>query len=237
MGGLNNGKAKVHLIGLRIATKVGCEDAKRKVRYTPSYIRADGKVIPALCKCTAFINHRRSGKASIYQLSAWNKLADIFAKGMSPGKELYAECRVESYYSDVYNLAGQKMLNADGSAVQVLRHNFIVEDFLYGSDGNKFIDHEVLNGKRPPNWNDKGEGTAAWNAILDKRNATTYVEGRATFGFAQVVKKNAPTVTAPPETGLPEEVKTATEQADALKNSFGNMSGAQRAVGQDEDPF
>ena len=240
--GLNQGIAKGHLIGLRVASPLesDVDITKRRVTYIPAYIRADGKPIRSLCKVTAFVNHKGSDKASLFTLSAWGKLADIFARGMSPGKEFYADVRIESYYANVYNKAGQKVLNPDGTDLQVLKHSYIVEDFLFGDDSKKYIDHEILNGKRPENWNDGAEGSAAWKAVLDRRNATQYQDGKATFGYAKVIKR---TVTAAPQTtagNLPNEVANAAGNAEALSKSFGNMNqGAAQGTtaGTDEDPF
>lgn len=233
----NEGVAKGHLVGLRVATPVGADVSKRRVIYTPGYIRADGKAIGQLCKVTCFLNHgkKANDKASLFTIHAWNKLADVFARGMSPGKELYAEVRMESYYSNVYNKGGQQLMNQDGTAVQVLKHTFTVTDFKFGDDSRKFINDEILNGKRPENWNDGAEGTAAWRAVLDRRNAAQYVDGRETFGYARVIKKT--TTNTATGTGLPADVQTAADQAGQLKESFGNMGEGQQALGQDDDPF
>lgn len=223
MSGLNLGIAKGHFVGLRIATKIGAEVAKRKVTYIPGYTRNDGKAIPACCKMQAFVNHPRKDEGSIYTVTAWGKLADRCAKGMSPGKEFHADVRIESYYGRVWNNAGTLLTNPDGSEVKVLKHNFIIEDMRFGADGNKFVESDIAAGKRPQNWNDGGPGTEAWLAVLKARNDYTYDGTSDTFGYAKVVKPN--TATAAAGAGLPAEVENATG-GEALKEAFGKMGDA-----------
>lgn len=233
--GSNQGKAKGHLVGLRVATQIGCETAKRKVTYIPGYIRGDGKQIQACCKVTAFINHEKDYGSSIFVVTGWGKLADILAKGMSPGKEFYADVRIKSYYGNVYNNAGHQVMNPDGSQLQTLRHNFVIEDFLFGDDGRNFIDNDILMKKRPANWNTEA-GKGAWLNILERRNAAVHVPGQATYGYAKVTMNKAATGQAPVQTNTgmvtEAEVRAAAEQANALKTSFDQTNGAGEQAGQ-----
>lgn len=209
MAGTSIGMGTCTLVGLRVSVQP---------TYIPGYEK-NGQTINPCLKVRAFVN-RKNGRSDIYDLRLWGKLADIGAKSLSVGKEFHAEVRPESYEGRVWRDKGKELvLNSDGTPCTVLKSAFVVKDIVFGAESNKHIAEEIQSGKRPANYNDGGQGSQTWSAILKARTAYLYDGKSATFGYANV--RPAGTTAAPAQT-LQNQIATATDPAMAA--AFGGTS-------------
>jgi len=211
MAGTSIGMGTVTLVGLRVSVPP---------TYIPGYTKPDGKKVNPCLKVRAFINNKR-GKSDIYDIRMWGPLADTGAKSLSVGKEFHATLRPESYEGRVWKDQGSSLvLNSDGTELKVLKHCFVVEDIVFGAESNKHIQEEIASGKRPATWNDGGQGTAAWKAILNSRKEYKYDGNAETFGYAKV-RKNGTTHSG---ANLQNQVAAAADGNKAVQDAFGNAA-------------
>lgn len=226
MAGTSIGLGTCVLVGLRVSVPP---------TYIPGYEK-NGQTINPCLKVRAFVN-KKNGRSDIYDLRMWGKLADIGARSLSVGKEFHARLRPESYEGRVWKDKGKELvLNSDGTPCTVLKTAFVVEDIVFGAESNKHITDEISGGKRPANWNDGGQGSAAWKAILQARAActTTRMEGNIEkFGHA-VVRRAGTTAAVAPAGNLQNTVAAAVDSNPALNAAFGNAAALANAG---KDPF
>jgi hypothetical protein len=166
------------------------------------------------------------------KLTAWGKLAHVFAKSLSPGKELHAFCRVRSYPKRVYQPStvpgqpGAPVLKADGTILTVDTVGFEIEDYVFGADSAKHIDKEIADGIRPPHWNVKGHPEEAmWKERLKARSAAEFNPNASVYGFAKVRNITGSNISA---------WNPALEQGNATPQDVQNTftSGGQPMTGQ-----
>jgi len=216
MAGTSIGMGTSMLVGLRVSVPP---------TYIPAYEK-NGQTINACLKVRAFIN-RKTDRSDIYDLRLWGKLADIGARSLSVGKEFHAEVRPESYNGRVWGDKGAKLcLNSDGTPVTTLKTAFVVKDIVFGAESNKHIAEEIAAGKRPATYNDGGQGSQAWSAILKTRAAYVYDGASPTFGYAKVFK--AGTAVAG---DLQNAVAGAVDNTQAVNDAFGNAQALAAAGG------
>lgn len=219
MAGTSIGMGTIMLVGMRVSVPP---------TFIPGYTKPDGKEINPCLKVRAYVN-RKNGRSDIYDVRMWGNLAITGAKSLSVGKEFHARLRPESYEGRVWKDKGATLLtNSDGTDVKVLKHSFVVEDIVFGAESNKHITEEIAAGKRPANWNDGGEGSKAYKAVLIARKEFKYDGTSKTFGYAKVQKNGT---SHAPEAPLQNQVATAANNP-ALQQAFGNA-----AAMADDNPF
>lgn len=179
--------------------------------YYPKHMRQDNRIVPARWEGSFFINNmyytdpnsgeRREGRKDIIRICAWNGnnaqpgrgLADLFAKSMSPGKELSGEFDMRTYDRKVYLSNGQMVTEPDGTPVTIPGMiKFYVErgKFVLGADSSKFIQAEIQDGLRPPDWtNAASPNYQRWQQANADRNAEVW-QGLPFYGYAQVFIEN-----------------------------------------------
>jgi hypothetical protein len=212
MAGTSIGMGSITLVGMRVSVPP---------TYIPGYTKPDGKVVNPCLKVRAFVN-RKGGRSDIYDVRMWGPLADTGAKSLSVGKEFHARLRPESYEGRVWKDKGQSIvLNSDGTPLMVLKHSFVVEDIVFGAESNKHVTKEIGEGKRPANWNDGGEGSKAYKAVLIARKEFKYDGAAESFGYAKVRKNGTSHV---PAAALQNEVAGAVADNAALQAAFGNAA-------------
>jgi hypothetical protein len=231
MAGTSIGMGTCTLVGLRVSVPP---------TYIPGYEK-NGQTISPCLKVRGFVN-RKNGRSDIYDLRLWGKLADIGARSLSVGKEFHAEVRPESYQGRVWKDKGNELvLNTDGTAVTVLKTAFVVKDIVFGAESEKHITDEIAAGKRPANYKDGGQGSAAWSETLKKRAActTTRIEtykGKQVEMFGHAIVQRAGATAAPaPAANLQNQVANAADDP-ALNAAFGNAQAMHNA-GTGNGPF
>lgn len=228
MGGTSIGMGSCNLVGLRVSVPP---------TYIPGYEK-NGQTINPCLKVRAFVN-RKNGRSDIYDLRLWGKLADIGARSLSVGKEFHAELRPESYEGRVWKDKGKELvLNSDGTPVTVLKTAFVVKDIVFGAESNKHITDEIAAGKRPANYNDGAQGSAAWSATLKQRAACTTtrtetINGQTVEMFGHAIVRRAGATAAPAGNNLQGAVANAADNPN-LQAAFGN---AQAMANTGSNPF
>jgi hypothetical protein len=177
--------------------------------YYPKHQKENGAVISARFETSCYVNHmnytdpktnqRVPGRRDVIRIVAWNGqnaqpgrgLADIFAKAITPGKELSAKMDMRTYSRKVYLSNGHRVLEIDGiTPVEIpgmIKFYVNRGQFIFGSDSAKFIEAEIADGKRPRGWNILTSAEhQAWLTICAERNASVW-QGAPIYGFAQVL--------------------------------------------------
>lgn len=173
-------------------------------RYHPAYTKADGTDVSARWTGQIAINHRpyKDGQGNNVQINAdylrvtvWsakgnpNGLAESYARSMCIGMELIVHCELKPFKSDIYE-NNQKLVRADGSAIQVEKMGFTVipGSTMFLGESDKSIDGQIKSGLRPAGWNIPGHpDNAAWKATIAAKNAEQYTPGKEMFGYAVVM--------------------------------------------------
>lgn len=183
MAGTSNGFAKHQFTGARVGVT-----EKNPLIYTPAHRKPDGKEISARLVIPVLINEYGQTDPDGYRLIAWGGRADLFAKNLPKGKEMHFFATSRSYWANVFNNAGQQIMQPDGvTPLQVRQLSFTIRDFVWGADSFASLQAEIAAGIRPADWNVPGSpGNTAWKQILAQRAATFYMGGEI-YGYAKVV--------------------------------------------------
>ncbi len=220
MAGTSIGMGKSHFTGLRVSVPP---------TYIPAYEK-NGGTISSCLKVKVFCN-RKNDRSDVFDLTMWGKLADAGAKSLSVGKEIHVEARPESYDARIWNEDDVVITKKDGTPQTVRKINFVVTDIVFGSESDKHIQAEIAAGKRPANYNDGGQGSEDWRAMLKARSAYVYNGQTKMFGFANV--RNAGTTGVAAQQSLQTQVTGAVEGTDAVQAAFGGV----QQVASDVNPF
>jgi len=191
MAGSNRSMIKVFAANLRtadIATYYPAHSKNGKNVSQRIVIRAVGNI--------ANKSNDGEGETIGMNITAWNKLADVLARSMSPGKEFTADLKMHTYKGRAYFKASKdakavpvQMQTAAGLVnVEVEKTSFEVKEILFGAEAEKVIYSEIHDEKiRPAGWNIAGSADhTAWLAMLKQRNSQQYTPGMKKFGYAKV---------------------------------------------------
>lgn len=179
--------------------------------YYPAHVK-NGKQVSARWEGNVIINgadwtdangQRHEGSTEAVRLIVWNSknaaagkgFADIFAKCVSPGKELSCTCKIHTFQKRIF-VNGQPLVGQDGQPITYQAVAFrVVDDVIFGSDSARQIEAEVgaYNGQmnffsRPRLWNVPGEAdNEAWKQINAWRMSQVWDGQSGTYGYARVI--------------------------------------------------
>lgn len=179
--------------------------------YYPAHVK-NGKQVSARWEGNVIINgaewtdangQRHEGSTDAVRLIVWNSknaaagkgFADIFAKCVSPGKELSCTCKIHTFQKRIF-VNGQPLVGQDGQPITYQAVAFrVVDDVIFGSDSARQIEAEVgaYNGQmnffsRPRLWNVPGEAdNEAWKQINAWRMSQVWDGQSGTYGYARVI--------------------------------------------------
>ncbi len=198
-----------------------------ELQYVPGHVRpGDGKEIQARCIIPVYENTARAdgqGNSISHQfrLTAWNVLADICAKSLPKGKEFSAVCSPRQYKGRVFysNLAPVNDI-ATGQPLMTNKVSFNIDEISFGIDSADFLNKEIQERRRGPQWNIPGtQDHANWLARIADIKAMKYIVGAEHFGYAKVL---APTVggaaSAQPDPNLVNTAFAGAETVAAASN-------------------
>lgn len=179
--------------------------------YYPRFRKQNGVIVPARWEGSFYKNNmywsdpqtgeRREGRKDIIRICAWNGnnaqkgrgLADLFAKAISPGKELSGVFEMRTYDRKVYLQNGHQVMESDGSPLIIPGMiKFYVErgQFVLGADSAKFVQAEIDDGIRPSDWmNAASPNHQRWQQANRERMNEVW-EGLPYYGYAQVITQN-----------------------------------------------
>lgn len=146
----------------------------------------------------------QEGETTFIKLVVWNGknaqagkgLADTFAKCISVGKELGANCRLRSYQKRMFH-NGQPLCDPQGNVIMIDSICLVFkDDLVFGDDSNKVILDETSRydgnpsfGSRPPMWNVLGNpDQVKWaKEIVPARMAVVWDGQADRYGYARVI--------------------------------------------------
>ena len=210
--------------------------------YIPTHRNASGKVVRAQYKVNAFLTDnffKKTGdtkKGQAVPLSFWGTNANTAAHYMGPGKQLILmKGRLTPYKGRVFH--NQVVVVApDGSGpLMVPKMGIEITFFEFGKDAQNLAKQEVLEAKRPANWDDHAEGAAAWRAYQSQKKNMHYDGTSGTFGYGDVKIPNYPGVVYDPALARDPNPKVApmpssNGYAAPIAAPFANAAGSPRAV-------
>lgn len=220
---MNTGLAHILFAGLRAAGHKNDAGQVFGGIYYPAHTK-NGKFVPARFEANFFLNKRgwtndagakQEGKSDVIRIVVWNSKkaapgkgrADHFAKIISVGKELTAECELNTFLKRIF-LNGNVVVNpATNQPIEYQAVSFRISgEVNYGDDAENTLKREIAAykgqpnfGSRPPQWNVLGhvDNTAWKDVVLPARMASVYNGTAATYGYARVlVPEGATVVTA-----------------------------------------
>lgn len=228
------------LAGVRAVGSKGADGNVYGGIYYPEHFK-NGNQVSARWEGNVAINgrdwtdetgQRREGRRTYLRLVVWNSknaapgkgLADIFAKYVSPGKELSCEVEPESFDKRIF-VNGQPILDAQGQPITTNAIVFRVTGKLeLGDDSSKQIAAEVGRWNptamdiymRPPQWNVQGtQDNQTWKQIVATKSAMAYDGQSKVFGYARVLLPEG----AQPVTGqMPQTAPTQTTMPNMAAN-------------------
>lgn len=239
------------LAGVRAVGSKGADGNVYGGIYYPEHFK-NGKQVSARWEGNVAINgrdwtdetgQRREGRRTYLRLVVWNSknaapgkgLADIFAKYVSPGKELSCEVEPESFDKRVF-VNGQPILDAQGQPITTNAIVFRVTGKLeLGDDSSKQIAAEVGRWNpaapdiymRPPQWNVQGtQDNQAWKQIVATKSAMVYDGQSKVFGYARVLMPEG----AQPVTGQMPQTAAAPNMTATQQTTMPNMTANQQPI-------
>jgi len=258
---MNTGLAHILFAGLRSAGHK--EEATGKTYggiYYPAHTK-NGKVVQARFEANFFLNKRgyvdangvkQEGKSEVIRLVVWNSKnakpgkgrADHFAKIISVGKELTAECEINTFPKRIF-LNNQPVVNpATNQPLEYQAVTFRVSgEVNYGDDAENTLKREIAAyngqpnfGSRPAHWNVIGhvDNTAWKEVVLPARMASVYNGTAASYGYARVMLPEGAVALTPD--AMAAQNAGATTTATAPTAAAADLTG-QNATGGDEYPL
>lgn len=235
---MNASIERTFLGGIRSA---GSKDRKTGIQYGGIYYPAhvkNGRLVQARFEANFFINrpsYKRDGvtiegKHDIVKIVAWNSAkaapgkgqADLLAKVVSVGKEIFADVEINSYKKRIF-VNNQPIINPEsGNPIEETAYSFRIKgDVRFGDDSTDTVKKETAayTGQanfcsRPAMWNVTGHAdNALWKDILTQRMASVHNGVTANYGYARVV--------------MPEGAVPATPENLAAVNAQAPVAGSQ----------
>jgi len=243
MAGTSRGFIKTIIGGIRVAG----DHTKNAVVYYPAHSK-NGVNVNQRCTIRGCVNIPSKMKGGedkkVYlTFTAWNKLADVCAKSMSPGKEFdVLDAGFNQYEGTVYirNAAGQNVpvtiQTPQGQVVvKTTKIGYKIEEIRFGAESEKFIASQ----NRPAGWNVTGSpANLAFKEALKQWNDTAYDPAKPLFGFAKVVKVEGPGIGAFDPNQKPVYNRGVVAQAGGTLEAqvIGATAAATAAAGMPEAP-
>ena len=156
---------------------------------------------------------RQEGSSDYVRLVVWNSknaasgkgLADVFAKCVSPGKEISCVCKIHTFQKRLF-INGQPIADTQGQPITYPAVSFRVnDDVIFGADSNRSVAGEIaaFSGQmnfqsRPQYWNVVGHAdNEAWKQIVAWRMAQIWDGQSGSYGYARVIVPEGAQVTMP----------------------------------------
>lgn len=194
-----NSTAICTFANIYVAGQIVAGQWPQHLKLIPAHITADGKKISAKLEFAAYANMRRgtnvktgeAGRADAFKFTIWGPAATLGAKTLTIGKMLTVICEPRSYIGRHFRPDGQQVIDSTGQPVMVNKVNFNIDQFELGNDGAKWIEFEIINGRRPAQWNNpQHPDNAAWRNEIARRMALTWDGRSPSFGYARIIAPN-----------------------------------------------
>lgn len=186
MSGRAIGLAGAFFAGVRVAGEL---------TWIPAHTK-NGVKINSRCIIPVYRNSHRGkdqktgekGRSDSFRLVVWGKLADTCAKSLKKGDAIDVFAEPHSYLGKLFNQNGSLRLDSTGQPIEINKVAFTILNIVFGEESQKAIDEEVMNGRRPPQWNVKGHPNFdLWIRMLHDKQAEVWDGRNPIFGKARVV--------------------------------------------------
>jgi hypothetical protein len=208
--------------GLRVASTV----------YTPAHSK-NGKNISARLTINAFMNipsraNEGEGRTEAVPFTLWDKMADIGAKVLSPGKEFNCLAQLHVYSGRVF-VNNQPIADSQGNLIMTKKFSYTIRQITFGEESEKHIMNEIQAQLRPVNWRVPGHPEQLrWKEILKARMALAFAPNMTQYGFAKVSLPTGAGIGAyipnAPASASPAAMGAALVTPSAVATAFGGFN-------------
>ena len=182
---MGNGIVTMTIIGGRVATSIDTKENSKQMTYYPAHTNEKGKDVSARLTIPILVNLKNQEAPNNMLITAWGGMADVCAKALSPGREINTVVEPRQYQT-TYKVKGQPVL-INNAPLNITGYSYTLKEISFGAESASFIASEIARGLRGPDWFKPGSpDNLALNERRRQINATEYVAGAATFGYAVV---------------------------------------------------
>lgn len=181
------GKAHADFIGARVTAES---------TYTPGYVKADGKKVSARISIPICVNSSKGtdqktgekGRKDYFTVIAWGKLADICAKALSKGRAIDVFAQPQTYVTKLKDAQGNLRTDATGQAIEITKTAFVMTEApILGEEADKYVQEEIMTGRRPANWNRTGHpDKEMFRKLMTDWNSVPFNPNSPKYGHAKV---------------------------------------------------